>query len=79
MSEKTGSETKIKKKFILFTGLSNLAIEYKKIVWLDFKNLLKQTYVVIATCFLFGVIIFLMDIVYGYSTDYLIKYLIKLK
>jgi preprotein translocase SecE subunit len=78
MSEETKSKTKIKKKFILLTGLNNLVIEYKKIVWLDFKSLLKQTYVVIATCFLFGIIIFLMDIAYGYSTDYLIRYLSKL-
>ena len=77
MAEEAKSKTKVKKKSALLANSSSLAIEYKKIVWLGFKDLVKQTYVVIAACFLFGLIIFLIDIAYGYSTDYLVKYLTK--
>lgn len=63
------------KKFKTF--FSDLKGEYKKIIWLDFKNLCKQTYTVIVTCFFFGFIVFLMDIMYGFSMNYAIDFFCK--
>ena len=61
----------------LSTFFSNLKGEYKKIIWPDFKNLCKQTYTVIMTCIFFGLIVFFMDIMYGFGMNFVIDFLSK--
>ena len=65
------------KKSDLFGGFKALKSEYKKIVWLDFKSLCKQTCDVITVCIFFGLIIFAIDAGFGYCMNYLISNLGK--
>ncbi len=51
--------------------------EYKKIVWLSFGNLCKQTVNVIFVCLFFGVIIFGIDAGFGYFMNYVTNILSK--
>ena len=75
--KKSGENKSGLPKFSLSKAWKNLLGEYKRIVWLEPKDLLKQTYTVIATCVFFGFIIFLMDLAYGFCTDYAINFLSK--
>lgn len=51
--------------------------EYKKIVWLSFGDLCKQTVNVIFVCLFFGVIIFGIDAGFGYFMNYVTNILSK--
>jgi len=51
----------IKEKFMTF--FTNIKSEFKRIIWPKREELVKQTFVVIVVCFLFGLIIFGMDTV----------------
>ena len=55
----------------------DMANEYKKIVWLSFGDLCKQTMNVIFVCFFFGVIIFGIDAGFGYLMTYVTDVLSK--
>ena len=57
--------------------LKAMADEYKKIVWLSFGNLCKQTVNVIFVCLFFGVIIFGIDAGFGYVMNYVTNILSK--
>ena len=45
------------------TFFTNIKSEFKRIIWPKREELVKQTFVVIVVCFLFGLIIFGMDTV----------------
>lgn len=66
-----------KKKLDISACLNDFKGEYKRIIWPDFKSLCKQTYTVIITCFFFGAVIFLMDVAYGFCSNYVIDFLSK--
>ena len=65
---------KKKKSSNVFNDMAN---EYKKIVWLSFGDLCKQTVNVIFVCFFFGVIIFGIDAGFGYLMTYVTDVLSK--
>lgn len=76
LSEGQG-KLKATKKSDFFGGFKSLKNEYKKIAWLDFKSLCKQTCDVIAVCIFFGFVIFAIDAGFGYCMNYLISSLSK--
>lgn len=64
----------------IFSDITNTVVsiknEYKKIVWPSFKELCSATCMVLFACIIFGLLIFILDISYGFCFKYIIKYLV---
>ena len=62
-AKKPGEKNVIITKFQTF--YTNIASEFKKIIWPKRDELAKQTFIVIVICAIFGVLIFGMDAAFG--------------
>ncbi|MDR1150712.1 MAG: preprotein translocase subunit SecE [Clostridiales bacterium] len=54
--------------------LKEFIIEYKKIVWPSFKMLYNMTLSVIFLCLIFGLIIFVLDLFFGFCSIEFVKF-----
>ncbi|MFV0519186.1 MAG: preprotein translocase subunit SecE [Lachnospirales bacterium] len=52
-------------------GLKEIRGEFRKIVWPNGHDLYKQTVTVVITSLLFGAIIFVLNLIYGYLFTFL--------
>lgn len=67
--EENPNEKKELKQAVKHSKFSDYKGEFAKIVWPSKSELGKQTVTVIATCILFAIIIFVMDMVFNYGID----------
>jgi len=72
--EKSKKTDSVKAKESLFAEVNG---EFKKIVWPTRRELVKQTTTVIFVSFMFGVIIFLMDLMFGFGINNVIDLFIS--
>jgi preprotein translocase SecE subunit len=61
-------------KFSLGSKLLEIKNEYNKVIWPTLKELYKETYAVLIVCIFFGLIVFVIDAIYGIGINFLFNY-----